>query len=204
MFRTAIRLLPLLQSESESGGGGTSDQKSEEKKSEEEVRFDARQQEKVNDLIAAERKRTEEATAARIKAEADEKQRKADADAKRKRDEDAGEFDKVKQSLEAERDEAKASLETATAELDTLRAHVNGDIDAALKDDAFKPFLRFDPGKDALIATRLKWLADARKSIDDMPKDRQRGNGPDKKPAHGEFDLQAEIARARQRGNYRV
>lgn len=168
--------LPLLQSDPNPGGGGNPDPKPDDKP--DEVTFDDKQQKKVNDLIAAARKKAEEDTAAKLKADADEAKRKADADRDRQANEAKGEYESAKKSLESERDTIKGERDSLKAENDTLRAHVNADIEAAVKDDAFKPFLRFDPGADAPIADRLKWLADTRASVAELPaKSSPRGNG---------------------------
>lgn len=203
MFRMLLALLPFWFSALETTPPADPLKEPPADPKTDEVKFDDKQQAKVNDLIAAERKRTEESTESRLKAEADESKRKADADAQRKRDADAGEFDKVRQSLEGERDTVKASLDAATAELDALRAYATADIKTALK-DLPKALLAFDPGDDAPIQARLDWLTKAKASAAELGGERQRGNGPDKKPGGGGFDLQAEIAKARQRGNYRV
>lgn len=197
--------LPLLQSDPPPGGGNPPATPPADPKPPEppKVEFTAEQQAKVNDIEARVRKDTEDRVRAALKAEADETKRKADADAQRKRDADAGEFDKVRQSLESERDTAKASLDAANAELETLRTYVTADIKAALK-DLPKALLAFDPGDDAPIQARLDWLTKAKTSATELGGERQRGNGPDKKPGGNGFDLQAEITKARQRGNYRV
>jgi len=207
MFRFLFAILPFLltplQVNPPAGEEGNEKPKPDEKP--EEVAFDDRQQAKVNALLAAERKKAEEDTAARLKTKADEDRRKAEADAQRKKDEDAGEFDKVKNTLISERDTAQSDLTAATTELETLRAHVNADIEAATKDDAFKPFLRFDPGADAPIADRLKWLKEAKAGIADLPEPTTtRGAGPNPKPATGHFDKDAALARARQTGKYSI
>lgn len=157
------------------------------------VTFDAKQQDKINALLAAERKSTEEKVAARLKQEADEAKRKADADAERARQEAAGEFDAVKTSLTSERDAAVSERDALKGEVETLRSYVTADIDATLTDDRYKPFLRFDPGADAPIADRLKWLEDAKASVAELPKvHNPRGSGPQPRPQDGKATTEAE------------
>lgn len=178
----------------------------------EDVKFDDAQQRRVNDLIAAERKRTEEATATRIKTEADEAKRKADAEAQRKRDEEAGKFDAVRQSLEEERDAVKASLDAATTELDALRAYVKADVTAVTKQvkdakdsPAAAALLDFYPGDDADSQTLLRWAEKAKARMPEIEGATARtSNGPNPKPATGHFDKDAAAAEMRRKGTFRI
>lgn len=158
------------------------------------VTFDDKQQSKVNDLLAAERKSTEERVAARIKADAEADRKKADEEAQRKRDEEAGEYDKVKTSLQNDLDTVSGERDTLKSENEALTAYFTAQYDAAMEDlpDVIKEFA---PEDDASFEAKSRWLTKAQdqaKKVDTSP---PRGNGPDRNPGgvgNTEDDKQAQ------------
>jgi len=187
--------LPLLAPDDD-GGGNPDDQKDKP----EEVTFDDKQQAKVNALLAAERKRTEEATATRLKTEREEADRTAQAEAERKKQAEAGQFDEVKRSIETERDGFKTRAETAEAEREKLAEYVKSDIATVTKtvkdakdSPAAKVLMRYYPGDDADPLALLDWAQNAKASLPEIEKETALpGNGPNPKPAGTAIDTEAD------------
>lgn len=170
-----------------------------------EVTFDEKQQAKLNALLAAERKKTEEATAARLKQEQADAKAKADADAERKRQEAAGEFDQVKQSLTTERDTALDEAKTLKATNDALLALVTADVDAAWGDLPDEVREAYDGPDDDPLAKKQHMTRMAKVIARLTAEAAKPGNGPNP-PAAGprELNVAEEAAKARARGGYRI
>lgn len=133
----------------------------------------------------------------RLKAEA---QQQADAEAAAQ-----GKYRELAEKREADLTQTRESLKAIETERDALRQHVTADIDAAIKDPAYKPFLRFDPGAEAPIAERLKWLTEAKAAIAEILQPKvPGGNPPNPKPGSGQLDIAQEAARARASGRYSI
>lgn len=165
--------------------------------------FDDSQQQFINDLLAKERKATEEKTALRIKAEAD---AAAAAEAeKRKNDEAAarGEFDTVRADLEGKVTSVEGERDALKTEVDALRSYFDAEYDAAVK-DLPDVITAFKPSDDAPFAERSAWLTKAKEQAAKVVKGQAPGNHPNPNPASGKFDLDAEVAKARATGKYRA
>ncbi len=115
--------------------------------------------------------------------------------AKAKEDEDKqaeqGEWQKLAEKREASLNETTTNLESATTELETLRAYVSTDVETVtkqvkeLKDDpAAKVLLKFHPGDDASVPALLAWAKEAKAGLADITtKQRPRGSGFDPTPS---------------------
>ncbi len=200
MLTRSIRLaalLPFLQSEPPAGGGGEGNPPTPPTPP-----ADPPLGEKGEKALQDERDARREADR-KLKATEKELNNFKTAAAKAKDDEAAeqGEWKQLAEKRDADLQKASTDLTAASTELETLRGYVSGDIEAATKDDAFKPFLRFDPGADAPIADRLKWLKEAKAGIADLPEPATtRGNGPNPKPAGThKIDEREEVNRIRSR-----
>ena len=191
---------PLLEADPPSGGGNPPATPPDPKP--DEVTFDARQQEKLNALLAAERKRTEEATAARLKQEQADAKAKADADAERARQEAAGEFDAVKQSLTSERDAAVTERDSLKTERDTLLALVKADVDAAWDGlpDEVKDAYAGEP--DDVLGRKQHMTRMAKVIAALTTKTHTPGNGPNPPASDGTRDLKAALTEARANPKY--
>jgi hypothetical protein len=189
MFKLLFSLLPFLLLESTLPAG---DPPKEDPPKPDDVKFDAAQQQKVNDLIAAARKKAEEDTAAKFKTDADEAKKKADAEAQRKKDQESGEFEKVRTSVEAERDTIAAERDTIKSENEVLVAYFTADYTAALKDlpDYVKEFV---PADDASFATKSEWLTKAKAAAAKYEKANPRGNGPNPKPGDNKPEIPSAV-----------
>lgn len=201
LFRLFLMLVHLLPLMAEGESSESSEDTSEDVKPKPPT-FTDEQQRFMNDRLAAERKEAERKTADRIKTESTKQAENDKAERDRKQSEDAGKYEEAKTALTNERDTAVSERDTLKTEVETLRIYVTGDIDAALKDDTYKPFKRFDPGADAPIADRLKWLADAKAAIAETPRKMTSGNGPN--PPITSTTVDEDAARAQARRTVRI
>jgi len=114
------------------------------------VTFDEKQQKKLNDLLAAERKKTEErlATEAAAQAQREKEQRERDEAEKR------GEFETVKTSLTQERDTAISERDSLKSELDTYRELVRKDVEASWSEIPEEVRETYDGGDDDVLAKK--------------------------------------------------
>ncbi|MBA2758934.1 MAG: hypothetical protein H0U38_04500 [Chloroflexia bacterium] len=173
-----------------------------------EVTFDDKQQDKVNALLAAERKKTAEDTALRLKNEREAQDRKDAEAAKRKKDEEAGKFDEVRTDLEGKVSTAEADLKSATTELETLRGYVTADIEAVTKavkeSDSAKVLMDFHPGDDAAVPQLLAWARKAKARLPELDAVRERKPGHPRDPKTGinEIDINTEVAK--KAASYRI
>lgn len=164
------------------------------------VKFDDAQQKRLNDLIAAERKSTEDRVKAALKAEAETEKQRLATEAQRKKDEDSGAFEAVKQSLTVERDGIATERDTLKQDNESLLTYFTADYTAALKDlpDVIKAFA---PADTASVADKSTWLTKAKveaAKIEKKPIVRGSGFGP--KPIEGEsLDIEKETAKVRSR-----
>lgn len=165
--------------------------------------FSDEQQQRINDLLAKERKSAEERTELRLKAEAD-AAIAAEAE-KRKNDEAAarGEFDTVRADLEGKVATVEGERDALKTEVDALRTYFDAEYTAAVK-DLPDVIAAFKPSDDAPFAERSAWLTKAREQAAKVAGAQAPGNRPNPNPASGEFDLNAEIAKARATGRYRA
>ncbi len=167
--------------------------------------FDDQQQQWINDRLAAERKDAEARTATRLKSEAETRATNEREQRGRDEAEKRGEFDKVKTDLETKVSDAESKLESANAELDTLRSYVESDIDTVTKavnaSDSAKLLMDWHPGDDATTPQKLDWARKAKARLPELTstKEPYRGNGPNPKPGGGEtkIDENAAVAQAR-------
>jgi hypothetical protein len=159
-----------------------------------EVKFDDKQQAKINDMLAAERKATEERVAARLKAERDEQDRKTKEQQARDEAEKRGEFDKVKTDLEGKVSTIESERDALKAEHETLSVYVKADIEAVTKavreakdSPAAKTLLDFHPGDDATPTQLLAWAQKAKTRLPELEAQQKqsRGSGFDPKPKDG-------------------
>jgi hypothetical protein len=194
--------LPLLQSDPPGPSGNPPATPPADPPKPDEVTFDEKQQKKVNDLLAAERKRTEEATATRLQAERDEADRKAQAEAERKKQEEAGQYEEVKRSLEGERDGFKSRAESAESRLETLEKLATDRLTALLADIP-KEIAELGPDESTPIEKRLEWAEKAAKAAG-VTAPKSPGNGPNPPPANGHFDRDAATAKAKATGKYTI
>lgn len=198
-YRRFATLRPFLQQIDPAGGGGTNPPipPADPPKPDDTPLGDAGKA-----ALEAERKA---ARAAETRAKTAERELADLKAAKAKEEEDKqaeqGEWKTLAEKRDADLKAAATNLETATSELEALRTHVNADIEAAVKDESFKPFLRFDPGKDAPIKDRLKWLAEAKAGLAELPTtdNHTPGNGPGPIPATGKIDERQEVQKIRSR-----
>lgn len=198
-LRLLVTLISMIWETSPASDGDDDDAKPDAS----DVTFDDRQQAKVNALIAAERKDAEAKTAARLKADAETKAQRDREEAQRKKDEDAGEFAKVRTSLEQERDTVTAERDDLKAEHGALTSYFTAQYDAALKDlpDVVKAFA---PAEDATFQQKSEWLTKAQDQARKLTKDRSPGFGTVPKPATREPDIDETAAVAQARRAIRI
>lgn len=168
------------------------------------VTFDEKQQEKLNALLAAERKRTEEATAARLKQEQADAKAKADAEAERKRQEAAGEFDQVKASLTSERDTALDEAKTLKTTNEALLALVTADVEAAWGDLPEEVREAYDGADDDPLAKKQHMTRMAKVIARLTAEAAKPGNGPNPPAASGARDMNQALATARANPKYSI
>lgn len=125
--------------------------------------------------------------------------------AKAKEDEDKqaeqGKWQQLAEKREASLNETTTNLESATTELETLRAYFTTQFDAAIKDlpDVVKAFA---PDAEASFETKSKWLTTAQAEARKLDKQKPRGSGFDPTPGGDRgINVKDETARARSRIN---
>ncbi len=125
--------------------------------------FTAEQEAEINRRMAATRKQAEADAKRKFDSDAETRQKDADAEAERKRQEAAGEFDKVKVSLEGERDSFKSRAETAEARaeraIELLRGGIADKVKTLTERDA--ELAKAFPA-DADVLDQIAWLDDPR------------------------------------------
>lgn len=162
-------------------------------------------QEWVSALVARETKAAKAQAKADASAAMEEARKQREADAQRKKQEEAGEFDKVRTGIEQERDTAKAELDAAAAELETLREYTKADIAAVEKQvkdtPSAKVLLDFHPGEEATVPQLLAWAAKAKAGLPELQKaGGAPGNRHNPKPGGPTgINEQQEVARIRSR-----
>ncbi len=139
-----------------------------EKGDQSEITFTAEQQKVIDKRIAEARRQ------GRSSAEIDaaEQKRKADAEAEQKRQIEAGEFDKARQTLEAERDAANARA----AQLDALIEAIRPEIDEQWKALPAEVTELYEGAEDDVLAKRAH-IARTRKLIDKLNAQQEQAKG---------------------------
>jgi hypothetical protein len=201
MFTVLRFLLPLLFFNAGEGGGEGDPPKDGEKgKEPPEVKFDDAQQKRVNDLIAAERKSTEDRVKAALKAEQDAKADKETKDRERAEQETKGQYESAKASLTQERDTLAGERDALKTENDALTGYFKTEYEQSLKDlpEVIKAFA---PPDTASYIEKSEWLTKAKEQAAKVEKKPVvRGSGFDPKANDGdEFDIDKETAKVRSR-----
>lgn len=131
---------------------------------------------------------------------------KRDKDAVEARQKEAAEQGKWKELAE-ERESNLATVQQErdglASEADALRTYFTSEYTAAVKDlpDVIRAFA---PADDAPFTEKSAWLTKAKAEAAKVEKLQSPGNRPNPAAATGDFDLQAEIAKARASGKYRA
>ncbi|MGB3328207.1 MAG: hypothetical protein WBA46_04580 [Thermomicrobiales bacterium] len=186
--------LPFLD-DGEGGGSGGGTQETDPKPAE--VTFDAKQQEKVNALLAEERRKTKETVTNDLKRQADQAKTAAEQKREQEEAEKRGEFDTVKKGLEGERDKATQERDGYKADLDVLSTHFETEFEGRVKALPENVWKYHKPADDASLATRIAALANAEAQAKDLglgdgkPKVLP-GNLPNPKPRERETDKDAD------------
>lgn len=185
-FRFLLVLLPFLLSAFESGAGDNSDAEdgdgdghNDESKGKDKIEWTPEQQAAISKIAAREARKAADKARKDRDAEIEAEQSQREQDAQRKKDQEAGEFDKVRQSLESERD-------TVTGERDSLKSRVEvleklaAERLQALLEDIPKEIADLAPPESTPIEERLAWAEKAAKAAG--TKTSPRGNGFDPRP----------------------
>lgn len=167
------------------------------------VEFTPEQQQHLNNLLAAERKATEEKTALKLKADADAKAKAEEEQRERDAAEKRGEFEQVRKDLESKVESVTGERDALAGEADALRSYFDAQYTAALK-ELPEVVTAFKPDDDASFAEKSAWLIKAQEQAAKVAKGQAPGNHPNPNPASGKFDLDAEVAKARASGKYRA
>lgn len=126
-LRLLLTMLSFLFLQSDPPG----DPKDPPKDDKDDVKFDDKQQQKINDMLAAERKSAEDRTAQRLKGEAIQQAQKDKEQRERDEAEKRGEFDTVKTNLERKLAEVERDRDAFKTERDAYRELVSKDVDAS-------------------------------------------------------------------------
>lgn len=164
--------------------------------------FDAAQQQAINDMLAKERKATEE----RMALQASQDRDAAEAAAKAQRDqEDAerkGEYETAKSQLEKRATDAESERDGLKADADALKSYFDTEYTAALK-DLPEVVTAFKPADDASFIEKSAWLTKAREQAAKVAGATTKpGNGPNPPVSDGKFDLDAATSQAKASGAY--
>jgi multidrug efflux pump subunit AcrA (membrane-fusion protein) len=203
-----LPMFALLSLFSDGGGGGDTDDETakreaaeaEKAKAEAErnkVTFDADQQREVQRLVAKEAKVAREKALADAKAEREEQEAAARKEAERKAAEDRGEFDKVRQSIEAERDTFKGKAESAEAELERYRKTFAPSVETGWTDFPDELKDAYDGADDDTLA-KAAFMAKWEKTAERLRAQgaTERGNPPNpNRVGRGEVEITSPITR---------
>jgi hypothetical protein len=171
------------------GADHSEEQKTEEGGKQKETAEDAKKKVEFTDEQAAEARRLSQKAAkeaadkarAEERAKIDAERKKADEEAQRKADEEKGEFGKVRESLEKERDDATSKLETITTERDALLLLVKQDVEASWKDLPEEVREAYDGDDDDVLTKKRHMTKNAKIIARLTDKKSPRGNGFDPK-----------------------
>jgi len=136
-----------------------------------EVKFDEKQQAKLNAIVAAEKKAEAQRVEAALKAAAEAAEQKAKEEREREEATKRGEFDSVKASLEKERDSVASERDTLKGQVEFLTKHFEDQF-AQRAEAVDKSFALFKPADDAPLAERLDWLTKAEQGTAELNKDK--------------------------------
>lgn len=167
-----------------------------------EVKFDDAQQRKLNDLLAAERKTTEDRVKTDLAAQAAAAKKKADEDRERTEAEGRGEFDKVKKGLEDKVSSVETERDQLKADHDLLVTHFEKDYEDRVKAVPADIWTELKPADDAALTERITAVERAERLAKKLDKQKPRGSGFDPAPGGDRgINVKDEIARARSRTN---
>lgn len=163
------------------------------------VTFTPEQQKEIDRLMGAAR------SEGKTKAESDaaEAKRLADEAADRDRLAKAGEFDKVRASLESERDTLKTDRDGLKTENDALTGYFTAQYDAAIK-DLPEIITAFKPADGAGFAEKAAWLATAQEQAKKLNGGSPVTKGPGFRPSpsSGGITNDQAIAEGKRSGKY--
>lgn len=149
-----------------------------------------------------ERARNAEREAAALKAEIEKRDKDA-AEARSKEAEEQGKWEELAKERESTLTSVQQERDSLASEADALRTYFASEYTAAVKDlpDVIRAFA---PADDAPFTEKSAWLTKAKAEAAKVEKLQSPGNRPNPAAATGDFDLQAEIAKARASGKYRA